>query len=194
MKTFICPSCNKGEVKDVARVGRRMHFRNIPDLEVPAEVAIPTCLNPDCGEEWMDRAVSARVDEAMKEAYQVALTAKAEAAISKLKKKAPQRDLEKLLGLSAGYLSKLKQGKETTAPLVATLMLLAANPSRVDELRALWSIEPANEPSSVRMETSTRHRTAPVARLVPASSISAVKMEGGAGDVSALLFQFNAAA
>jgi transcriptional regulator with XRE-family HTH domain len=153
MKTFICPTCNKGEVKDLARAGRRMHFRNIPDLEVPAGLAIPTCTHPSCGEEWIDGAVAARVDETMKAAYQAALTAKAEEAISKLKKKAPQRDLERLLGLSAGYLSKLKHGKETTAPLVVGLMLLASDPRRVDELRSLWSMEPPQESFSIRFST-----------------------------------------
>jgi transcriptional regulator with XRE-family HTH domain len=159
MKTFICPTCNKGEVKDTARAGRRMHFRNIPDLEIPADIAIPTCTHPECGEEWIDGAVAARVDEAMKTAYQAALTTKAEEAISKLKKKAPQRDLERLLGLSAGYLSKLKHGKETTAPLVAALMLLASDPRRIDDLRTLWSVQPHPEPPSVTvLEISAGHR------------------------------------
>lgn len=192
MKTFICPSCNKGEVRDVARAGRRMHFRTIPDLEVPATVAIPTCANPECGEEWIDRAVAARIDEAMKEAYQAALTAKAEAAISKLKKKAPQRDLERLLGVSAGYLSKLKQGKETTAPLVAALVLLAADLQRVDELRSLWAMEHVEEPSAVRVkitELSTRRRMAPVARSTPATATHSVKLEGKSSDANALIAQ-----
>lgn len=190
MKTFICPTCNQGEVKDVARAGRRMHFRNIPDLEVPADVAIPTCTQPDCGEEWMDRAVAARVDEAMKAAYQQALTNKAEESIAKLKKKAPQRDLERLLGLSGGYLSKLKHGKETTAPLVAALMLLASDPRRVDELRMLWSTEPTQEPSPVvEIETSVRPRKASAARLAPALTFSSprVKLQEKSGSTDALV-------
>jgi transcriptional regulator with XRE-family HTH domain len=171
MKPLICPTCNKGEVKDVVRAGRRMHFRTIPDLELPVDVAIPTCTNPECGEEWLDRTIATRVDEAMKVAYQAALTSKAEDAIARLKKKSPQRDLERLLGLSAGYLSKLKHGKETTAPLVATLMLLANDPRRVDELRALWTMEPPQEALSIKFiehykpEQSKRHLS-----RVPATS------------------------
>jgi len=175
MKSLICPSCNKGEVKDISGLGRRMHFRTIPDLEVPVDIAIPTCTNSDCGEEWLDRTVATRVDEAMKAAYQAALTSKAEEAISKLKKKTPQRDLERLLGLSAGYLSKLKHGKETTAPLVATLMLLASDPRRVEELRSLWAMEQPREVPSVKLvahtssvEHPTRHRS-----KVPSSSAPA---------------------
>jgi transcriptional regulator with XRE-family HTH domain len=176
MKTFICPTCNKGEVKDTVRAGRRMRFRNIPDLEIPSDIVIPTCTNPDCGEEWIDGAVASRVDEAMKSVYQTALTAKAEEAISKLKKKAPQRDLERLLGLSAGYLSKLKHGKETTAPLVVALMLLASDPQRVDELRSLWSMEPPQESFSIRFSTR-EPRLVPTLPASPTSETD-VKSEG----------------
>ncbi len=183
MKTFICPTCNKGEVREVARAGRRLHFRTIPNLEVPSDVLIPTCTHSGCGEEWLDSATAARLDEAMKGAYQAALTMKAEEAISRLKKRAPQRDLERLLGLSAGYLSKLKHGKETTAPLVAALMLLASDPHRVDELRALWLMQPPQESTQVRLsssgEVTFRHSNkARHARLVPA------RVEGQGVDVT----------
>lgn len=188
MKTFICPTCNKGEVREVARAGRRMHFRNIPDLEVPESVTIPTCSEPECGEEWTDREVAARVDEAMKVAYQAALTGKAEEAISSLKKrKVPQRDLERLLGLSAGYLSKLKQGKETTAPLVAVLMLLASDPRRVDELRSLWSMEPQRETGSIRFSTeepSISRRLLPLRLVSPAVPVTKINVKIAVGQPS----------
>lgn len=138
MKT--CPTCN-GEVREVAVAGRRVHFRTVPDLEVPEDVPIPTCSNPDCGEEWLDREGAARVDAALVPAYQEVLASKAEAAITKLREMgASQRGVERALGLSAGYLSKLKSGKETTALLVAALMLLADAPERppLERLRALW--------------------------------------------------------
>ena len=160
MKTFICPSCNKGEVREVARAGRRMHFRNIPDLEIPADVPLPTCSK--CGEEWTDGAVAARLDASMKAAYQAALTGKAEEAIVRLKEKVPQRDLERLLGLSGGYLSKLKQGKETTSPLVAVLMLLANRLERVDELHELWFMEPPRKTGNVRSVVDAPARRKPI--------------------------------
>lgn len=134
-----CPQCNNGEIRDVARAGRRAPFRATVDLEIPADIAIPTCTNSDCGEEWIDSALASRILAALEGVYQTVLSAKAENAIEKLKGEISQKDLERLLGLSAGYLSKLKHGKETTAPLVAVLMLLANDSSRVDELRRLWA-------------------------------------------------------
>ncbi|NRD68263.1 hypothetical protein HRD49_41715 [Corallococcus exiguus] len=146
MKTFKCP-CNKGEVREIARSGRRTHFRNIPDLEIPASVSIPTC--SACGEEWIDDAVAARLDEAMEEVYRVAVAAKVEDSIRALKPVVNQRDLEQLLDLSGGYISKVKSGKETSASLVSVLMLLAEAPrQRIEELRNRWRAEPKPMPLS----------------------------------------------
>ncbi|WP_147470293.1 hypothetical protein [Corallococcus sp. AB049A] len=143
MTTFKCPSCNIGEVREVAQPGRRMHFRNIPDLEIPADVLIPTCSNPECGEDWINREVAKRVDAAMAEVYQTVVASKVETTLSKLKPVIHQRELERLLDLSGGYISKLKSGKETSAPLVSALMLLAESPQqRIEELRELWKTKP----------------------------------------------------
>ncbi|MGB8933413.1 MAG: hypothetical protein WCC48_19375 [Anaeromyxobacteraceae bacterium] len=50
-----------------------------------------------------------------------------------------QRDLERDLGLSAGYISKVKHGKETpSASLVALLTLLAARPARLEQVTHVW--------------------------------------------------------
>lgn len=149
MKKFTCPTCNKGEVQEVARAGRRMHFRTIPDLEIPAYVAIPTCSNEECGEEWIDRATAARIDAEMEVAFKAASSSKLEEAITKLKKVIAQRDLESLLDLSGGYLSKLKKGKEASPQLVSHLGLLAVDPKqRLAELRAFWRMEPIPAPAS----------------------------------------------
>jgi hypothetical protein len=53
-----------------------MPYRNIPDLEVPADVAIPTC--DSCGEQWLDANASARLDDALQSAYQAVLASKVE--------------------------------------------------------------------------------------------------------------------
>lgn len=138
MKNKTCPACNEGHIVDLAEAGRWMPFRNIPDLEIPDDLVIPTC--DVCGEEWFDARTSARVDDALKAAYQVAISTRAEGALRRLTGAGfSQQQLERLLGLSAGYISKVKSGKETSSQLVATLMLLAADPiSRVQELVSLW--------------------------------------------------------
>lgn len=47
------------------------------------------------------------------------------------------------LGFAAGYLSKLKAGKDSSATTTALLALLAEAPKRLNELETLWSGEAA---------------------------------------------------
>ncbi len=147
----VCVACGEGQVAPIAVEGRVMPFRQMPDLRVPADVAIPTC--DHCGEEFFDAALAREVDERMEDVYQQALAAKAEVAIRELKGTIPQRDLEKLVGLSAGYLSKLKGGKGASAPLVTLLMLLSRTRGLVSDLRRLWTEAPATPERSVQVET-----------------------------------------
>lgn len=114
-----------------------MRWRQVSDLEIPAQIEIPTCQK--CGAEFIDRRTADKLDSAMAKVYRSMLAANAERAIAGLAKVITQRDLERLLGLSAGYLSKIRGGKETTAPLVAALMLLAEDPTRIEELKGLWA-------------------------------------------------------
>lgn len=135
-----CVACNEGEIVAVTSPGRRWRYRNIPDLELPADLAIPTCSL--CGEEFIDRAVAAEIDRALTPRFEALLTAKAQQALGLLGKQGvPQRELEPLLGLSAGYLSKVKRGKETSAQLVAALMLLGTDAGGVERLRKLWAAD-----------------------------------------------------
>lgn len=119
-------------------VGRKLPHRNIPSLELPESLELPTCEN--CGEEWWDAETTRTVHDALETAYQQALSKRAEEAIERLVPTITQRDLEHLVGVSPGYLSKVKGGKRASAPLVATLMLLASSPRRVEELRELWEM------------------------------------------------------
>jgi transcriptional regulator with XRE-family HTH domain len=117
-----------------------MRYRHVPDLELPEELELPTC--SVCGARWLDAEATKRLETALETAYGRELTRKAEQAIETLRSHIAQRDLERLLGVSAGLLSKLKNGKETSAPMVALLILLAERPHRVDALRRLWSVHP----------------------------------------------------
>ncbi|WNG21357.1 hypothetical protein [Cystobacter fuscus] len=137
MKNFKCAQCGRGQVKPVAKPGRRAAFKNIPDLELPATLEIPTC--EACGAEWLDEESTHTLDAALAEAYRRELSKRANSALRKLKAaKLRQWDLEPLLGLSAGYLSKIKTGKDVSPILTAALILLAEAPERVEELRNAW--------------------------------------------------------
>lgn len=145
MEGFACPSCNRGEIVMRAGPGRRMRYRHIPDLELPADLELPTC--SACDQQWLDAEATRRLEVAMEESYRAELVHKAEKSIEALRKHLPQRELERLLGLSSGWLSKVKNGKETSAPMAALLMLLAEQPHRVDSLRRLWAVQ--SEPPKV---------------------------------------------
>jgi transcriptional regulator with XRE-family HTH domain len=141
MEGLACPSCTDGEiVMRKAGPGRRVRYRHIPDLETPAELELPTCAA--CGQQWLDAEASRRLEGALEEAYRAELVRKAERSIETLRQHIPQRELERLLGVSAGWLSKVKNGKETSAPMAALLMLLAEQPHRVESLRRLWAVRP----------------------------------------------------
>lgn len=144
MEGFTCPQCNRGEIESRPGPHRRMAWRHIPDLALPEALELPTC--SACGELWLDAKATRRVQEALEAEYRRQLTLKAERALDSLRAHLPQRDLERLLGVSAGWLSKVRNGREPSAPMSALLMLLAERPERVEELRRLWSAHP--EPRS----------------------------------------------
>lgn len=133
----ICASCGKGHVEPVRKSGRTMVFRNFEKLELPRSLAIPTCSS--CGEEWYDSETTKAVEQALEEAAASTLKRLANDAIRTLTDHETQRDLENLMDVSHGYLSKIKHGKETpSATLVALLALLARRPARIAEVRTLW--------------------------------------------------------
>lgn len=138
-ETRICSSCGKGTVEPVQRPGRTMTFRNFEALELPESLAVPTCTN--CGDEWYDTDATEAIEWALAQAASKVLTGLSVDAIHVLAGHSAQRDLEDLLDLSHGYLSKVKHGKEKpSALLTALLALLARNPERrIGEVKNLWS-------------------------------------------------------
>ncbi len=149
----LCPACDAGHLRPVAKAGRRMPLKQIPDLEIPADVAMPTC--DRCGAEILGDPELAALGAAMNAAYVQALSAKSEDAIRELAGAIPQRELERLIGVSAGYVSKLKHAQaEPRGPLTALLMLLADDTRLIDRLRDLWSMRRARFPQPRSPEKS----------------------------------------
>ncbi len=124
----LCPTCGKDEVLPVARPGRTARYRNMEALPLPSDLVIPTC--SACGEEWIDRATARAIDAALEREYQERLRQLAIANLEKLAaSRVTQRRLEKTLGLSHGYLSKIRSGaSRPSAALVSCLYLLASDP------------------------------------------------------------------
>jgi NMD protein affecting ribosome stability and mRNA decay len=62
--SLLCAECGKrATVAPLAKAGRRTLYRNFPDLEIPADLEIPTCSK--CGAEWIDFQTAARIDAAL---------------------------------------------------------------------------------------------------------------------------------
>ena len=152
-----CPECGTDTVHLLARSGRVISYLNIAGLRIPADVPLPTCLR--CRAEWLDFAASPKLEPALQEAYQQELRRRVREALEHLTPHCPQRELERLLGISPGYFSRLRaQTKHTSAPLLSLLALLAEDPEhRLAALRQFWT---AGEPTP----TELRHRRVPSRR------------------------------
>jgi hypothetical protein len=120
------------------RRGRFARYRTMPRIEIPVSVGIPTCRS--CGVEWVDDSTARLIDRALDTVYREELVRRTKAAIGELSHHATNQQLERLLGLSHGYVSKLKSGDRVPSPdLVAELGLLAHKPvPRLRELEAYW--------------------------------------------------------
>lgn len=151
-----CLECGKGNLRPQQRAGRTDRYRTVPNLPVPADLEILTCDN--CGEEWIDESTAEKIDGALAAEYRAFLREKAPALIASATQHTSQRRIETALGLSPGYLSKVRTGARAPSPvLVATLALVAQDPvRRLEELEVMWSgegVDPART-QPVRLSTN----------------------------------------
>ena len=144
-----CHECGTGKVVPVAKAGRQERYRTLM-LEIPAYVEIPTCDN--CGAEWMDPATARAIDEALKSVYQASLRTLLNKALIKIRARTSMRRVERLLGLSEGYLSKVSNSRsEPSAELVSNLGLISMNPtSRLHDLETFWTLSKKRASSTGR--------------------------------------------
>lgn len=135
-----CRECGEGTIRPLAKLGRKVPFRNMVALTVPSTLEIPTCDN--CGSEWIDPKTAHLLDEALQQAYVEELHNRLEAALVAILQatNVSQRRLEHLLGLSVGYLSRVRSKRgDASAQLVSALALIAEDPKqRLSELDHVW--------------------------------------------------------
>ena len=124
-----CAECGARAVVGVARAGRLTMYKNL-ELEVPAHVVVPTCTS--CGAEWIDDTAAKTLDEALESVYESKLRNRLDLALERiLSEEGSQVRVERILGVSPGYLSKLKRGRRNpSAEMVSALALVSANPKR----------------------------------------------------------------
>jgi hypothetical protein len=134
-----CMECGAVAVLPTAKGGRFTRYHAVPKFEIPAELEIPTC--QECGTEWVDEDTAERLDSALEERYSKLLIDRATAAIEQLRAAGfSQSHIEEILGLSQGYISKLRSGKRPSESLVVSLALYAREPSRIKETERLWNL------------------------------------------------------
>lgn len=126
-----CPNCG-GAV--VAQPSVRAETYKGLSLHLPKDLRIPTCKK--CGEEFINPSIAQRMTESLEQHHQEFLYARFIAALETLREHRSLAAIERLLGYSPGYLSKLKQERRNlTKSTVVQLMQLAVDPrTRLDEL------------------------------------------------------------
>lgn len=132
-----CEGCGKRGVQARRRHGRVLPWKELRALQVPADCPIPTCRF--CGRTQLDGPAAELLRDRLETAYRQELRRRIRAAINELGGQTTFRSLERLLGLSQGYLSRLRAGAGNPSPaLVAQLAMLAADPTQLQRLRAFW--------------------------------------------------------
>lgn len=136
-----CYECG-GMVKLRSGTRRTMPYKNLAVVGVPASIQLPTCTK--CGEQYIDEALAEKLDEALEAAYVKEMTCRAQDALEQISKHVTQQELERLIGLSQGYLSKVKSGQNLSGGLVSALLLIASDPKKqITRLRRALSKEAA---------------------------------------------------
>ena len=130
-----CFECGARAVRKTAKPGRIAKFRSM-ELEVPATLEIPTCA--ECGTEWYDGPTTTALETALEALYQKRLKERLNLFLDQiLGKGISQAVLERSLGVSMGYISKLKREERNPgSELVVALGLVATDPEKMIEKAA----------------------------------------------------------
>ncbi len=135
-KSERCPCCGYAALARVGRPGRAVRYRNTV-LLLPADLPVPTCKR--C--KYENLSLETLPTATLEGLYRNSLRERAIVAINRLKHCRPKRQLELLLSLSQGYLSRLGAGDGVPgAQLVSLLALLAAHPELIDRLESYWTL------------------------------------------------------
>lgn len=139
MNAMRCAECDEGTVRLLAKPGRRASFHFVPNLTVPADLAIPTC--DRCGAEWFDADAASAYDAAMATVLEGELRARARRLIDRILQDLTVAEAEWALGVSQGYLSRIRSGKrKPSIEFVHHLAELSAQPrQRLQFLENFWN-------------------------------------------------------
>lgn len=182
-----CALCEKGTVTPVATQTPMPHA-HVTALKPAWPVNVPTC--DHCHEQFINTATARALDAALEAALQALQARLVSQAIERLGTVRTQRQWEKRLGLSPGYLSRLKTGKEGSVVLTTLLGLLAQAPARQwQQVEALWSGqehvsgEVVDFPEA-QATTTTVHLPQVLSQTISITALHLEKAEGSEFDIA----------
>lgn len=137
----LCATCGKGHFVPTQVMGRAFQFRDEPAVVVKEPLEIPVC--DHCGERRMSIAMVDALEGALGRSYDAMRQEETARAVKEIKTKLKirQSDIERVLGVSAGYTSKAVRGEKVLGPSTYRLLrVLGAAPR--ETLCALGEIDP----------------------------------------------------
>ena len=135
-----CVRCGARAVKPRTGKGRTTCYRTMKYLRIPDAALIPTCAR--CGSEYLDEKTCEELSPLLHKVYLECLRTRVRLAIDFLSRHISQCRLERILGLSQGYLSRLRAEAGNPSPeLVSHLALLCHDaPRSLSRLQRFWTL------------------------------------------------------
>lgn len=137
-----CPRCGSNAKRTAQR--KRFRYLNAESVSLNQPLRLPRCCT--CRHVWLDERAKAVLAKDLAEAYRAELRQRIQIVLPMIDPHMSQAGLERLLGLSQGYLSRLRGGAGTpSSELVSNLALIAADPPvRLRELERFWRAQVAD--------------------------------------------------
>lgn len=153
-----CIRCGAKAVKPRKGSGRTTNYRTMPCMPIPEDLLIAACGR--CQSEYLDAQTSTTLGPQLQEVYLACLRTRVRIAIDILSRHVSQRRLERMMGMSQGYFSRLRAGAGNPSPeLVSHLALLCHDPpKRIEELARFWSLPDEEWPPLPTRQTRYRSR------------------------------------
>ena len=151
-KPTVCCRCGASAVVKSTGVDRTIPYRTLPALPLPSDLVIACCKR--CKTLFPEQSGPDELRLRLQALYVESLQSRIRTALAVLKQSISQRRLELLLGVSQGYLSRLKAGAgNPSSELVLLLALLSLDPEKqLANLQQFWALHDSSwHPSAPTM-------------------------------------------
>ena len=151
-KPTVCCRCGASAVVKSTGVNRTIPYRTLPALPLPSDLVIACCKRCKCL--FPEQSEPDELRLRLQALYVESLQNRIRTALAVLKQSISQRRLELLLGVSQGYLSRLKAGAgNPSSELVLLLALLSLDPEKqLANLQLFWALHDSSwHPSAPTM-------------------------------------------